>query len=198
MISAYKAGTTRKQFLARWATELFSMMHPTKVHHLKRSLQPQHESNAMKVSPEHLAHMRTAIALVWTRQKHLNHSQLVKNEGKAKDISKRVRHDWLYYAQLSPWIADTLSPLGIECSHLDTAVLHIMRELKETSFSSDIVKGQVWHQSQNGHPFNRQRVHAVGRCVASLVDCETGAESALLFEGVDQFLKDFTLECSPR
>lgn len=82
----------------------------------------------MKITKEHYAAMKNAIASVWTPQKHDAHRRFIINEGKAKDIEKRLRWDWSHYAKLTPFICDNVYPYAND-DHVDTALRRIMTEL---------------------------------------------------------------------
>ena len=80
----------------------------------------------MKILPEHIDHMKTAIAplapLVAAQR------DAVKASGKFQDLEKRIRWDVCYAAGLTPWIYSTLYPYAND-EHIDTALRSIMREL---------------------------------------------------------------------
>ena len=59
--------------------------------------------NTMKMTQQHYDHLKNAIALIWTQEKHDAQRQFIVNENKAKDVEKRLRWDWSYYAKVSPW-----------------------------------------------------------------------------------------------
>ena len=82
----------------------------------------------MKMKLEHYRHVKDAIAKVWTKEKHDLHRQFIVNEGKSKDVEKRLRWDWSYYANLSPWICDNLYAY-LDDNHIDTALKRIIAEL---------------------------------------------------------------------
>lgn len=82
----------------------------------------------MKITTEHLDHMREEIAKVWTPEKHAAHREFIVNEGRSRDVEKRLRWDWSYYAGLSPWICKNIYPYAND-SHIDTALRQIMRDL---------------------------------------------------------------------
>lgn len=50
------------------------------------------------------------------------------NEGKSKDIEKRLRWDCLYAAGLTPFICDNLYSY-LNDDHIDTALKNIIKEL---------------------------------------------------------------------
>ena len=56
------------------------------------------------------------------------HRQFIINEGKAKDIDKRLRWDLFRYARLTRWCCDELYPY-LNDDHIDTALRSVMREL---------------------------------------------------------------------
>lgn len=82
----------------------------------------------MKIETEAYEHMKRQIALIGAA-KIKAHRQFVINEGKAKDVEKRLRWDLSYYAQLTPFICDEIYPKGCDDSHVDTALRQIMREI---------------------------------------------------------------------
>lgn len=82
----------------------------------------------MKITPEHYAELKTRIAAIWTPAKHDAHRQFIINEGKAKDVEKRLRWDWSYYAKMSPWVCDNLYTY-MDDTHIDTALKQVMRDL---------------------------------------------------------------------
>jgi hypothetical protein len=86
----------------------------------------------MKITQQHFDHMKSAIALIWTREKHDAHRQFIVNEGKAKDVEKRLRHDWSYFAKLSPWICDNLYAYADD-THIDTALKRAIKELEASA-----------------------------------------------------------------
>ncbi len=82
----------------------------------------------MKINAEHYSHMRNAIARIATPEKIAAHRQFIVNEGKAKDVEKRLRWDLSYYAGLTPYICDNVYAYADD-SHVDTALRAIVREL---------------------------------------------------------------------
>ena len=86
----------------------------------------------MKIKREHYDIMKQQIAKIWCKEKHESHFQFVVNEGKAKDIRKRVRWDWSYYANLTPFICEKIYPYAND-THLDTALRSIISELEASS-----------------------------------------------------------------
>ena len=47
-----------------------------------------------------------------------------------KDIEKRIRWDLLWMTVDSQWICDNIYPLGMNDTHIDTALRKIVRELE--------------------------------------------------------------------
>ena len=84
----------------------------------------------MKITAEHYNHMKRQIAIIWTQEKHDAHRQFIINEGKAKDVEKRLRHDWAYYAKISAFICDNVYTYA-EDGHVDTALKNIIKELQQ-------------------------------------------------------------------
>jgi hypothetical protein len=82
----------------------------------------------MKLDQTHYAHMQKAISNIWTKEKHDCHRKFIINEGKAKDVEKRLRWDWFYYADLAGWTSDNL-PNDLDQSHIDTALRKITQAL---------------------------------------------------------------------
>ena len=82
----------------------------------------------MKITPAHYLHMQAAIAKVATPEKVSAHRQFIVNEGKAKDVEKRLRWDLSYYSGLTPFICENVYSYAND-DHVDTALRQIMREL---------------------------------------------------------------------
>ena len=82
----------------------------------------------MKIRQEHYRHIRDAIRP--NAGKIASHRQFIINEGKAKDVEKRLRWDLLYYADLSPWICDNLYSY-LDDTHIDTALKQIVKEIEK-------------------------------------------------------------------
>ena len=82
----------------------------------------------MKMTTTHYNDLKSRIALVWTTEKHDAQRLFISNEGKSKDVDKRLRWDWSYRAQVSRWVCDNLYSY-LDDSHVDTALKQIMREL---------------------------------------------------------------------
>ena len=82
----------------------------------------------MKMTQEHYAHMKSAIAAVWSSDLNKAERKALRLEGKAKDIEKRLRWDWSYAAKISPWICDNLYSY-LDDTHIDTALKQVMKEL---------------------------------------------------------------------
>lgn len=81
----------------------------------------------MKMSVEHYEYIKSAIAPMSDKIKA--HRKFIENEGKSKDIEKRLRWDLTYYAGLSQWICDNLYEY-LDDGHIDTALRRIVSELE--------------------------------------------------------------------
>ena len=81
----------------------------------------------MKIKPEHYDHMKTAMQPFADRI--AAHRQFIIEEGKAKDVEKRLRWDIHYAAKLSPWICEHVYPYANDV-HIDTALRAIMKEIE--------------------------------------------------------------------
>jgi len=81
----------------------------------------------MKMSAEHYEYLKNAIAPM--ADKIRSHRKFIENEGKSKDIEKRLRWDLTYYAGLSQWICDNLYEY-LNDDHIDTALRRIVSELE--------------------------------------------------------------------
>ena len=86
----------------------------------------------MKMTQQHFDHLKSSIALIWTQDKHDVQRKFIVNEGKSKDVEKRLRWDWSYYAKVSPWACDNLYSY-LDDTHIDTALKRIMNELQGQS-----------------------------------------------------------------
>ena len=86
----------------------------------------------MKITKDHYDYMKQEISKVWTPQKHESHRTFIEFEGRAKDIEKRLRWDWSYYAGLSAWIVGNVYTYADD-NHLDTALKAIIRDLEAQS-----------------------------------------------------------------
>tara|TARA_R100000541_G_scaffold43799_1_gene50974 strand:+ start:305 stop:568 length:264 start_codon:yes stop_codon:yes gene_type:complete len=82
----------------------------------------------MKISDSHYDLMKKEIDKIWTKEKHDAHLKFVLNEGKAKDVEKRVRWDWMYYAKLTPFVCENLYQYAND-KHIDTALRNIILNL---------------------------------------------------------------------
>ena len=82
----------------------------------------------MKIKQEHYNFMKKEIQKIWTIEKHNSHREFIINEGKAKDIERRLRFDWSYYAKLTPFICDNLYSYAND-NHINTALKNIIGEL---------------------------------------------------------------------
>lgn len=82
----------------------------------------------MKVTKEHYETIKEAIKNTFPMAEIEKHREYITTEGKAKDVSKRLRWDCLYYARMKDlhW-----KDLYTYCndSHIDTALKAIMRDL---------------------------------------------------------------------
>ena len=82
----------------------------------------------MKVTQEHYSHMKQAITSVWTKEKHEAHRKFIVNEGKSRDIERRLRFDWMHYAKLTPFICANVYSYAND-DHINTALKNIIAEL---------------------------------------------------------------------
>lgn len=82
----------------------------------------------MKIKPEHYTHMKQAIQKAVSKEDYQEHKSFVIQEGKAKDIDKRMRWDVCAAAKLTPFLCDTLYKY-MDDSHIDTALKSIQKEL---------------------------------------------------------------------
>jgi len=85
-------------------------------------------NDKMKITHEHYAELKARIATIWTPEKNDAHRTFIINEGKSKDVEKRLRWDWSYYAKMSPWMCDNLYTY-LDDTHIDTALKQVMRDL---------------------------------------------------------------------
>ena len=81
----------------------------------------------MKITPAHYSHLLEAIQPF----SHLIPSQraFIIEEGKAKDVEKRLRFDLMYMARLSAWACDNLYPY-LNDVHLNTALRQVVAEIE--------------------------------------------------------------------
>lgn len=86
----------------------------------------------MKISAQAYDHMKAKIATIGAA-KASAHRQFIINEGKAKDIEKRLRWDLSYYAKLNAYICDEIYSQDCNDTHVDTALKAIMRDLDYVS-----------------------------------------------------------------
>ena len=82
----------------------------------------------MKISAESYNHMKAQIASIGA-PKAFAHRQFIINEGKSKDIEKRLRWDLSYYANLTAYVCDEVYSQGCDDTHVDAALRSIMRDL---------------------------------------------------------------------
>lgn len=80
----------------------------------------------MKITPAHIAHIRSAMAPL--ASKAIAHMGTLKADNRVKDLEKRLRWDWLYAAVPSRWVCDNIYPYADD-THLDTALRRIVGEL---------------------------------------------------------------------
>lgn len=83
----------------------------------------------MKIKPEHLAHMKEAIGAALSPEDVAAHRRFIVEEGKAKDVDKRLRWDLTYRTPgMSRWLVDNVYPYADD-ENLDTALRAVMRDL---------------------------------------------------------------------
>lgn len=92
----------------------------------------------MKIRPEHYEHMKAVIGAYLGRAADARdadvatllskYRQRIIDEGKSRDVDKRVRWDVCYASGLSGWISDNLYGY-MDDTHIDTALRRIMREI---------------------------------------------------------------------
>ena len=83
----------------------------------------------MKVTKEHLEHMRQAIAPLDTDARRAAYRAGAFPRAEAcKDLHKRYRWDLAYAAGLSQWLCDAVYPYADD-SHVDTALRSIVPTL---------------------------------------------------------------------
>jgi len=94
----------------------------------------------MKMRPTHYGYMKAAIGMSLDGYAAARtdgdvpaflagYRRMIADQGKSKDVDKRVRWDMLYAAKLSGWISDNLYGY-MDDTHIDTALRRIMRELE--------------------------------------------------------------------
>ena len=76
----------------------------------------------MKIKPEHLEHMRSAIRPIIDSQ-----PEILTKYREAGLTDKRFRWDALWAAKISPWISENLYPYCND-EHIDTALRNIVPE----------------------------------------------------------------------
>ena len=82
----------------------------------------------MKITPEHYEFIKSAIQNNFTVSLVNDHRTFIENEGKAKDIDKRLRWDLLWLSVTSAWICGTIYKYA-DNTHIDTALKKIVKEL---------------------------------------------------------------------
>lgn len=80
----------------------------------------------MKIAKAHYEHMKQAILPL--KDRIAGQREFIINEGKAKDIEKRLRWDCFYAAKLSTFACDNLYQY-LNDDHIDTALKAIMKEI---------------------------------------------------------------------
>lgn len=80
----------------------------------------------MKISPEHLEHMEKEINKV--RAANPDSEQYYRSQ---ELTPKRYRWDCMYAAGLSRWVCDELYPIGVNDTHIDTALRSIFNHGKD-------------------------------------------------------------------
>lgn len=81
----------------------------------------------MKIRPEHYSYIRKAISAV-SAADMAAHRVFIQNEGRSKDIEKRLRWDLSYRVGLSRWLCENVYSYA-DNSHIDTALKAVMRDL---------------------------------------------------------------------
>ena len=87
----------------------------------------------MRITKQHYNELKQAISLI-PASAVKEHREFIKQEGKAKDIEKRLRWDTLYATRIK--IGDGKGMPGLPLygylndSHIDTALKHIMADLE--------------------------------------------------------------------
>ena len=89
---------------------------------------------AMKIKTEHLAIIKQGIADI-ARDDVLKYAEQIKQEGKFKDFSMRMRWDLFHAIRKPQWICDTLYTY-LNDTHIDSALKAIMRELNYPEFAT--------------------------------------------------------------
>jgi len=81
----------------------------------------------MKIIPSHLAYIENAIGKIAPQDVKVLRAAIVQ-EGRAKDVEKRLRWDLSYRAGLSQWFCTNVYPYAND-DHIDTALRAIVRKL---------------------------------------------------------------------
>ena len=82
----------------------------------------------MKIELHHFYHIKDAIADRVSYAAYDQYKQSIILEGKAKDVSKRVRWDLAYMTIGSEWICDNIYSYADD-SHLDTALKKAIKQI---------------------------------------------------------------------
>lgn len=82
----------------------------------------------MKIKPEHYAFIRDAIARKFTAEQVEAYTARIQREGKARDVGKRVRWDFMWHSVEPDFVCRKIYPYAND-DHIDTALRAIMREL---------------------------------------------------------------------
>lgn len=78
----------------------------------------------MKITPADFDHIKTEISK-FSREQILTHKQFIINEGKAKDVNKRLRWDVARAADLIPFFTNNLYKYCND-EHIDTALKRVL------------------------------------------------------------------------
>ena len=84
----------------------------------------------MKIQAEHYNFMREKILPF--KPQITQFRQRIVNEGKARDVEKRLRWDLAYLADLTWWLCENVYTYAHD-EHIDTALRSIMKELEQHS-----------------------------------------------------------------
>ena len=87
----------------------------------------------MKITPEHFAHMKSAITEKLKTLQAIDFSvpdykAKLAADSRVKDVDKRLRWDLFYASKLAPWSCDNVYPYAND-DHVDTALRAIQKEL---------------------------------------------------------------------
>lgn len=93
---------------------------------------------AMKMTPEHYAHLLDALRRrmsTVTPEQLRTYFEHLAHDPQVADPHKRLRWDLLHSAGLTPWLCDTLYAY-LNDDHIDTALRRAMMELTSHSFDN--------------------------------------------------------------